>query len=327
VNIALAGMGFMGATHLQALRTLPDVRVAGVITRDARKIPADLPALSLEQALADQSIAALDLCLPTHLHAPVATEALRAGKHVLVEKPMAMDAASAEAMAAEAERQGRILMTAQVLRFWRAYTALRDAVRGNRFGSVRHARFERRSAVPAWGPWLLDPSLSGGGAFDLLIHDVDMCLHLFGMPSGVAAVAHADTAAGTTLLDAQLYYPGLVAHISGGWQHPGTFPFRMEYTVTFERATIEYSSLGRPATLYSAGETRPLEVGDGDPFAAAYAAEIAYFLDCCRTGGAPALCPPRESAAAVALTLLLVEASKRNGEKIECTTWNRSNPG
>ncbi len=311
----------MGATHLEALRAAPGARLAGVVTRnaarDAPKLPAGVGCLTLEAALADASIDAVDICLPTHLHARVAIDALRAGKHVLVEKPMALDLASAEAMAAEAERQGRILMTAQVLRFWPAYVALRETLVANQFGPVRHARFERRAAVPAWGPWLKDPALSGGGAFDLLIHDVDMCLHLFGPPSGVAAVEHVDAIAGSSLLDAQLYYPGMVAHISGGWQHPGAFPFRMEYTVTFERATAEYSSMGRPATLYCAHETRPLETGAGDAAAAAYAGEIAYFADCCRTGRAPRLCPPRESAAAVALTLLLLEASHENGEKID----------
>jgi len=318
VNLALAGFGFMGATHFQALATVPNVCLAGVITRDPRKLPAGVRGLSLEEALADPSVDAVDICLPTHLHAPIAIGALRTGKHVLVEKPMALDAASAEAMISEADRHGRILMTAHVLRFWPAWVALRDIVRSREFGAVRHARFERRAAVPGWGPWLLDPALSGGGAFDLLIHDVDMCLHLFGAPSAVAAVAHSDGAAGSSLLDAQLYYDGMVAHISGGWQHPGAFPFRMEYTVTFDSGTVEYSSLGRLATVFTAAETRPLETGEGDPAAIAYAAEIAYFAGCCRTGRAPELCPPAESARAVALARLLVEASQGNGEKIAC---------
>jgi predicted dehydrogenase len=312
MNIALLGTGFMGATHLQALGRVPGARVAGVVTRNPGKLADGVRGLSLEDALADPSIDAVDICLPTYLHSSTAIDALRAGKHVLVEKPMALDGPSALAMAAEAERQGRILMTAHVLRFWPAYVALRETVRGNQFGRVRHARFERRSAVPGWGPWLLDPAMSGGGTFDLLIHDVDMCLHLFGKPSTVAAVRSAD------LLDAQLYYPDLVAHISGGWEHAGAFPFRMEYTVTFDGAALEYSSLGRPSTLYSAGEPRPMESGAGEPAADPYATEIAYFADCCRTGLAPELCQPRESADAVALTLFLLDASQRNGEKIGC---------
>lgn len=313
MNLALIGLGFMGATHLKALGKVPGTRLAGVVTRDPGKLPEGVRPLTPAEALADPSIDAVDICLPTDMHAASAIDALRAGKHVLIEKPMALDAASAQAMAAEAERQGRILMVAQVLRFWPAYTALRETIRGNEFGPVRHARFERRAAVPGWGEWLLDPVRSGGGAFDLLIHDVDMCLHLFGVPAAVSAVTHA------ALLDAQLFYDGLVAHISGGWQHPGAFPFRMEYTVTFEQATAEYSSLGRPATLYSAAETRPLESAGGDPMGAAYAAEIAYFTECCAAGRAPEVCPPRESAASVALTLLLLQAAQRKGEKIACS--------
>jgi len=310
----------MGATHLEAMRDQTCVQVAGVITRDPGKLPAGVRSLTLAEALADRSIEALDICLPTHMHESVAIEALRAGKHVLVEKPMALNAAAAEAMAAEAERQGRILMTAHVLRFWPAYVGLRQAVRSGEFGGVRHARFERRSAVPGWGPWLRDTALSGGGAFDLLIHDVDMCLHLFGAPSRVAAVRYEDAAAGSSLLDAQLYYPDMVAHISGGWQHPGAFPFRAEYTVTFERATAEFSSLGRPAVLYSATETRALETGGGNAASESYAAEIAYFADCCRTGLAPSICPPRESAATVELTLRILGCARQNGEKSDAAT-------
>ena len=315
MNIALIGLGFMGGTHLKAWRSIPGVSIAGVATRDAKKLPPDLCCLTLEQALHDPSIDAVDICLPTYLHSPVAIGALRGGKHVLVEKPLSLDRPSGDAMISEAERLGRILMTAHVLRFWPAYTALREAVKGNRYGRARHARFERRSAVPGWATWLLDPSLSGGGAFDLLIHDVDMCLHLFGPPLEVAAVACADPMAGTSLLDAQLYYGEMVAQISGGWEHPGALPFRMEYTVTFDRATAEYSSAGRPATLYSMNETVPLESGEGDPMSASYAAEIAYFVECCRAGRKPEICLPRESAAAVSLTLQLLRAAQRNGEK------------
>jgi len=323
MNLAVLGLGFMGTTHLRALRQVSGARLAGVLTSDPRKLADLQPGVAryerLEDVVADPHIDAVDICLPTHLHANVTLEALRAGKHVLVEKPMALDGESADRMAAEAQRQSRILMIAHVLRFWPAYVGLREAVRGRRLGAVRHARFARRSGVPRWGPWLLDPALSGGGVFDLLIHDADMCLQLFGKPAEVAAVRYSGTGAAADLLDADLYYPDLVAHISGGW-HPGAeFPFSMEYTVAFEEATADFSSAGRRATLYAAeGPPQPLE-GDAEPGAdGPYAAQIRYFTECCQTGRAPELCPPHESADAVKLTLSLLEASRRNGEKIAC---------
>src|SRR4029453_15552505 len=104
----------------------------------------------LDALLADPNIDAVDLCLPTDLHESVAVAALRAGKHVLVEKPMALDGASADRMIAEAARAERVLMTAQVLRFWPDYTRLRDAVRSGQHGPLRFAVFRRRCAAPGW---------------------------------------------------------------------------------------------------------------------------------------------------------------------------------
>jgi predicted dehydrogenase len=188
---------------------------------------------------------------------------------------------------AEAERCGRILMAAQVIRFWPQYAALRED------GTIRSAIFRRQCGVPNWGGWLLDPARSGGGAFDLLIHDADFCLHLFGKPEAVSA------AGWNEVLRANLFYRnGAVAAIEGGW-YPGDVPFSMSFTAIGESATVDY----RPA-------------GDGPD---AYAAEIQYFTDCCRAGRQPERCPPRESADAVKLMRLLLEARKRNGEKLPCT--------
>ncbi len=272
--------------------------------------------LEIEQLLADPSLDAIDICLPTDLHADVAVEALRAGKHVLVEKPMALDHASAQRMLGEARQRGLILMTGQILRFHPVYQVLRDRLRDGQLGSVRWAMFRRRCAAPAWSAWLSDANRSGGGVFDLLIHDVDMCLHLFGKPATISATGYEALDSGIDLIMAELHYPGLgTAFVSGGWHHPKSYPFSMEYTVVADGGTFEFSSNGKPPTLYhSSGEAEILPLGEQD----GYEAEIRYFLDCCRTGQSPELCPPEESAAAVALTRLLLEARNRNGEVIEC---------
>jgi hypothetical protein len=89
----------------------------------------------------------------------------------------------------------------------------------------------------------------------------------------------------------------------------------MEYTVVAEQGTVDYSSLGRAPTLYGAdGEAELLALKEQD----GYRAEIEYFLDCCRRGESPRACPPKESADAVALALCILEARKRNGEKMPC---------
>src|SRR5437764_3017062 len=116
MRIAVLGLGFMGSTHIQALQTIPGATLAGVFSGNEKKLAGDLSAIQgniggpggtydfsslarcseIEQVLADPDIDAVDICLPTHLHAEVAIEALRAGKDVLIEKPMALDADSAQ---------------------------------------------------------------------------------------------------------------------------------------------------------------------------------------------------------------------------------------
>jgi predicted dehydrogenase len=91
--------------------------------------------------------------------------------------------------------------------------------------------------------------------------------------------------------------------------------------VVADGGTFEYNSASGPPTLYHAnGEREILEVEERD----GYATELQYFIDCCRTGAPPDLCPAEESAAAVALTRLLLDARNQNGEKIECNLWTTS---
>jgi predicted dehydrogenase len=342
MRIAVLGLGFMGSTHLKALQSLPDVEIGALFSSDEGKLAGDLTAIQgnlggpggqfdfgrvqkyreIEPLLADPSIDAVDICLPTDLHAAVAIEALRAGKHVLVEKPMALDAASAQRMVEEARRNQRVLMTAHVLRFLPMYRVLRDRLASGELGSARWALFRRRCAAPAWSRWLGDANRSGGGVFDLLIHDVDICLQLFGLPQTVSATGYEALDAGIDLIMAELHYPGQgTAFISGGWHHPKTYPFSMEYTVVADGGTFEYNSASGPPTLYLAnGDREVLESEESN----GYAAELQYFVDCCRTGCSPGLCAPEESAAAVALTRLLLDARNRNGEIIACNLFTTS---
>lgn len=326
----------MGVTHLKAMRANPNVELVAVCSNDERALSGDMTGIQgnfggpgerldfsdlrryrdVEDALADPDIEAVDLCLPTDMHAAVAIEALRAGKHVLVEKPMALDGAATERMMKAAGESGKILMTAQVLRFFPQYMAAREALSGGQLGLVRSAIFRRRCAAPGWGGWLRQADKSGGGVFDLLIHDVDMALHLFGKPVSLEATGYTDDARGIDIIHGEMYYSdGGVVLITGGWHHPKSYPFSMEYTIVSDGGTLEYNSAGREPTLYREdGTEHKLPVADQD----GYAAEIAYFVECCRAGKQPEICPPQESADAVKLMRLMLEARNRNGERIEC---------
>lgn len=261
MRLAVLGLGFMGSTHVKALRKVPQATLAAVFSSDPVKLDGDLSTIQgnlgtsgekmdfsrvrkysdINRLLQDDTIEAVDICLPTDLHAEVTLSALRAGKHVLVEKPIALHGEAADQLVNEARKRERILMTAQVLRFFPMYECLRDLLQTQSLGAVRAATFRRRCAAPVWSGWLADPEKSGGGTFDLLIHDVDMALHLFGLPESVSATGVEDLAKGIDVLEAHLFYPNrMTVTISGGWHHPRSFPSR--WATLWSRTAVRWST-------------------------------------------------------------------------------------
>jgi predicted dehydrogenase len=336
IRVAVVGLGFMGGMHIAALQSIPAAQLVAVYSRDERKLSGDLSAVggnlsgaggvydfsslkkyrNVEDVLNDPEIDALDICLPTNLHADVTVAGLLAGKDVLVEKPMALDFDSSLRMLEASRSASRILMVAHVLRFFPVYQVLSDAIASGRYGAVRGGIFRRRCAAPAWSGWLGDPTKSGGGVFDLLIHDADICLHLFGKPESVSAIGYESPPDGIDIIGARLHYANaLTIELAGGWHHPKTFPFSMEYTVVTEEGTIDFRHETRPPTLYArTGDETALTLGTRD----GYAAEIEYFVQCCQTRQQPTLCPPNQSAEAVGLMKLLLQSRQENGTKIVC---------
>ncbi|HET8547101.1 MAG TPA: Gfo/Idh/MocA family oxidoreductase [Bryobacteraceae bacterium] len=350
MRIGVLGLGFMGSTHLQALVRIPGVEVAAVMSRNEKRLAGDMSDIQgnlgipgaridlsgarkyrkWESMIADRELDAIDICLPTNLHEPVATAALSAGRDVLVEKPMALGGASAARMIDAAERNSRVLMVAHVLRFMPPYRELIALVRSGRLGRVRSALFRRRTAVPTWGAWEFDSAQSGGGVFDLLIHDVDIALELFGVPSNIASTGYENMRGGVDVITSHFDVPGADSlTITGGWHHVGDYPFSMEYTILADNGAVEFSSAGRPAAVYwKDGTHEVLPAADADP----YQAEITYFLECCRTRRRPALCPADASARAVAVARRMVDArafsstSPRSSDILRPTNGEREDP-
>ncbi len=336
MKLGIIGLGFMGLTHLKALKQIPAVEVVAVASNNPTALTGDLTDVGgnlgvtgekfdfsnmaryeeWSDAVKDPAVEAVDLCLPTHLHTPAAIAALEAGKHVLIEKPMALNGEEADRILAAAEKAGRVVMTAQVLRFFPDYVPLAELHRSGELGPLRAAMFRRRCAAPTWGEWLPDPAKSGGGVFDLLIHDIDFALHLFGYPLAVSATGYEAMDKGIDIVTGQMHYEdGSAVVITGGWHHPKSYPFSMEYTVSFDGGTFEYSSAGREPTLYREdGEAVLLKKPEKD----GYQAEIEYFAECVSNGRKPERCPPEESAAAVKLAHMLAGARSEKGKQIEC---------
>jgi len=335
LRIAVAGLGFMGRTHLRAWYNVIGAELAAVISANPRKLAGDLsktggnlqPADSqfnftnlkrytqLAEALADPEIDAVDLCLPTHLHAEAGLLALRSGKHVLLEKPLARTSQEAYALVAEAQKCNRTLMAGHVLRFFPEWQELARYLAG---AETKLGSFRRNCARPSWSPWLADPSKSGGAPLDLLIHDADFVLHCFGEPTAISAQGFCDPDLGIDWISAHSSFrnSGPVA-ITGGWHPSPAYPFSMEFNVITEAGTLDWSSAGRPLTSFRRNDP-PLPV----PLPAApdpWLSQLQYFSDCARSSTEPTLCPPAESAKAVRFVEIMIESRKHNGELLSWT--------
>jgi predicted dehydrogenase len=266
VRVGIAGIGFMGVTHFKAYPQVEGAGVTAIFTRDPKKLEGDwsdvrgnfgdsggvqdLAGLKkyddLNRLLADPEIDLLDLCLPSHLHRDITLRALEAGKHVLVEKPIALTVADADVMIAAAERAGRLLMVAQVLRFWPEFAAVKDLLDGGEHGALRGAHFKRVISRPDWSgdDWFSDPSKTGGAVVDLHIHDTDFIHYLFGPPAAVWCTGSLSDREQVDYLVTEYQYPGrnICVSAQSGAVATKAIPFEHGFDVYFERAMLKHNS-------------------------------------------------------------------------------------
>lgn len=201
IRLGILGAGPIGKAHATGAKQA-GFRVVGA----ADRIPDRLSALSnelkldrsvsdAEELIRDPGLDAVSICLPTHLHAPIAISALRSGKHVLIEMPPATTSRDAKAIAKAAEKAGKIVLYAAVRRFGSAEQSAKQAIDKGYAGKVYHARatWLRTRGVPKGTGWYSDKSLSGGGAgIDLGLSMIDLLIHLIGSEvTHVSAVGHA----------------------------------------------------------------------------------------------------------------------------------------
>jgi predicted dehydrogenase len=188
LRCAVIGAGGIGLDHLHSLVTChraAAVAIAETNPQRAREACArnNVPRsyVDYRELLEQPDIDAVIIALPTYLHAPVAIEALKARKHVLIEKPMAMNAKEAAKVVETAKQMKRTLMVAQNFRFNKHTQLARSIVERGDLGEIYHARgfWLRRAGIPRIGSWFTRKQFSGGGAFaDIGIHLLDACLHL-----------------------------------------------------------------------------------------------------------------------------------------------------
>lgn len=311
VRIGIVGIGFMGMIHYLAARKLQGAKVAAVCSRDERKLAGDWRSIqgnfgprgemmdlsslkkyrNLDDMLADPDIDLVDACNPTNLHPDTALRALKAGKHVLVEKAIALDTKDADAMVAAARQAGKLLMVAHVLPFFPEFAFAAEAIRGGKHGKLLGGHFKRVISRPDWSAEIGDASKTGGPAVDLHIHDTHFIGLVCGVPGQVFATGVIEGDAVAYLTTQYLYGPGgpSVTCSSGAIAQKGR-PFVHGYEIYLEKATLVYESGTCPLTvLYADGRSEQPKLPGGGEDTAAFTLELQAAVKGVETGREPDL--------------------------------------
>jgi predicted dehydrogenase len=197
VRVGIMGGGWPGQAHAKgydASGGFKIVAVADLIPARREKLQAEHRIAKVyadaKELIADKDVDAVSVCLPTFLHAPIAVAALKAGKHVICEKPPAMSAKEAKQIEAAARKAGKVVLYAVQRRFGGHEQAAKQAIAKGYAGDVYHARagWMRTRGIPIGTGWFTDKSRSGGGALiDLGVHALDLAWYLLGQPKPVSA--------------------------------------------------------------------------------------------------------------------------------------------
>lgn len=298
-GIAIVGAGNMGRTHAGAWTRLGlGERIRYVCTRrpgdSFPAAPSARVVAELDDVLADPEVDIVSICTPTPSHAELAVRALGAGKHVLLEKPVALDLEGAAAIATADAASDATLMVAHVVRFFAGYQRVRSEVESGAIGRPRSVRATRSSVAPTWAAWLADEAQSGGMLVDFAIHDFDQVnLHL-GRPVAITTV---EAGASGRFESRVEYADGGVGHVVTNPRLPAGSPLESSLEV---RGTAGTTSFRYP------------DAAPDEPFVR----QAAYFLDCLESRRRTDECPTSSAVLALRLALAARE-SLRSGRTIE----------
>jgi len=337
VRVGLIGCGNIGASgHLPAYANTSEAKLVAVCdtieerARMAAERSGALTCTDYQRLLERSDINMVDICLPTHLHARVAIAAMKAGKHVLCEKPMAHTLEAADAMIRSAEENGVKLMIGQLRRFDPRYISIKQQLDEGKVGQPIFIRRAERQFLPFPShAWQWDVSKGGGVILDIGVHATDLFRWYLGQEAvEVYAVARSvrETAVATDCYDhAMITYKfdnGGLAFAEASWAYPqgfgGTLYAQLDIVGT--EGKIEYSDKdSNPMLIYSfeTGHSLPRYFKFMSTLEHAFEQEIRHFVHCILNDTDP-LVSPQDGRAALEMALA-AQRSAKLGEPVHLT--------
>lgn len=255
LRIGIVGIGGIGTVHYNNYLHIGGCEVVAAVchseqskekARELKLTPYD----DIASMVKSEKIDVIDICTPTYLHKKHVMESLNQGKHVIVEKPIALSKKDAEEMFDLAYEKKLLLFVAQVVQFAKVTEILHELVKSEKYGKPLDGYFERIAGRPTWikDGWLFDKKKSGVIPFDLHVHDLDLIISLFGKPRSFTY-----TSCGRSEVNYKEHYrfnyafENLNVTAEAAWFN-ANYPFRAAWRVYFERGLIEYD--GEKLVLY-----------------------------------------------------------------------------
>ena len=339
-KVALMGAGFIADIHIESYhRFVPEAEVVAVYTRDAKKAEAFAKKHHIakwyddwEKCIRESGCEVVDIGLPNFLHARVCLAALNAGKHVIIEKPLAMTLEEADAMIAAAKSNNRLLMYAEELCFAPKYERVRKLVGEGAVGKVYMLKQAEKHSGPH-SDWFYDVNQSGGGVLmDMGCHGLAWFRWMLGGNPKVKSVFatmntffHKNRTRGEdhsiTIVE---FESGVLGVAENSWAKHGGMDDRVEVYGTdgvvyadlfMGNSALTYSEKGYGYAMEKAGSTRgwTFTIFE-EAFNQGYPQELKHFIECVREDREPLV--TGEDGRAVLEIMYAAYASAGSGKKV-----------
>ena len=328
LKVGIIGAGFIADSHANAYRLMDNIELTGIsdVCEEAgRDFAVKFGCTyypNAEKLLERSDIDIIDICLPTFLHEKYVIMSASYGKHILCEKPFTIALDSADRMLEAVNNAGVKFMIAQVVRFWPEYEKIKEICDCKGIGDVKVVYANRLSQHPNWSNWFKDVEKSGGGLFDLHLHDIDFMSYLLGPVESVYATGkQSENGAWNYVITILNFRNGCKACVEGGYEMTDGYPFTNSLRAFGSEGTIELNinagynikniNEGKRELVHYKKGCKPniINVEQKD----AYANEIEYFVKCVYENKKPEVVMPEESRVVLGL-IHVIKRSLETGE-------------
>jgi len=315
IRIGIIGCGGIAKNeHVPAILAQPDAEIVALcdVDRHCCEIVTKEHGINVkhiftnyEDMIAMDEVDAIDICTPNFFHNPPTIAALKAGKHVLVEKPIARNATEGQEMIDAAKKSGKKFMVAQCYRYRSENQMLKRFIDGGAMGEMYYGRVQaiRRRGIPGWGVFIDKEKQGGGPLIDIGVHIMDTVLWLMGHPRPIAASGQTYTKFGTKpnivgMMGQWDYKNFTVEDFAAGFvrfENGATLTLESSFAANIERDKMGFAIMGTeggcqsdPLKIFREEYGTLIDITPGYlPPADMYKGEIRGFLDCIQNDTEP----------------------------------------